>query len=272
MEHQLWFTALLNKLLAGVVTPMLVGISHLHGFAWVKPADAAHPIPNYIAMEVMVILVILIGAILLRRRLSVENPGKFQHAMEVVVEFTRDMNQEIIGHHSERYIGMIATLGIFILVCNLWGLVPSLATPTARIEVTLGCAVAAFLFYNFHGIRHHGVVGYLKHFCGPMMAIAVIMFPIEVISNFGRLLSLSVRLMANMMVGNVLDRVFGELIPGVFHALLGQNFIGQVLPGVMSALAPVVFMALHIFVSLLQAYIFMLLPAIYISMAVSEEH
>ena len=78
--------------------------------------------------------------------------------------------------------------------------------------------------------------------------------------------------MANMMVGNVLDRVFGEMIPGVFHVLLGSNVIGDVFPALMSALVPVLFMALHIFVSLLQAYIFMLLPAIYISMAVSEEH
>ena len=272
MEHELWFTALLNKLLAPVVTPMLGAIAQVHALAWVRPADPAHPIPDYIAMEVMVILVIVAGALFLRRRLSVGKPGKFQHAMEVVVEFTRDMNREIIGHHSERYIGMIATLGIFILVCNLWGLVPTLATPTARIEVTLGCAVAAFLYYNYHGIRQQGVLGYLKHLCGPMMAIAIIMFPIEVISNFGRLLSLSVRLMANMMVGNVLDQVFGEMIPGVFHSLLGSNVIGVVLPAIMSAVAPVVFMALHIFVSILQAYIFMLLPAIYISMAVAEEH
>jgi F-type H+-transporting ATPase subunit a len=272
MEHELWFTALLNKLLSGVVTPLLVEISHLHGLAWVKPEDAAHPIQNYVAMQVMVILVILIGAILLRRRLSVENPGKFQHVVEVVVEFTRDMNREIIGQHAERYIGMIATLGIFILLCNLWGLVPTLSTPTAKIQVTLGCALAAFIHYNYHGIRQHGALGYLKHLCGPMMAIAIIMFPIEVISNFGRLLSLSVRLMANMMVGNVLDRVFGEMIPSVFHSLLGSNVIGDVLPALMSAVVPVVFMMLHIFVSLLQAYIFMLLPAIYISMAVSEEH
>jgi F-type H+-transporting ATPase subunit a len=272
MEHELWFTALLNKLLAGVVTPMLAAIAQIHGLAWVRPHDPAHPIPNYIAMEIMVILVILIGALLLRRRLSVESPGKFQHAMEVVVEFTRDMNEEIIGHGSERYIAMIATLGIFIVLCNLWGLVPSLATPTAQIQVTLGCAVAAFIHYNYHGVRQHGVLGYLKHLCGPMMAIAVIMLPIEVISNFGRLLSLSVRLMANMMVGNVLERVFGEMIPGVFHSLLGSNIIGQALPAIMSATVPVLFMALHIFVSLLQAYIFMLLPAIYISMAVAEEH
>jgi F-type H+-transporting ATPase subunit a len=124
-------------------------------------------------------------------------------------------------------------------------------SPTGLIQATLGCAVAAFLYYNYHGLREHGVIGYLKHLCGPMMAIAIIMFPIEVIGNLGRLLSLSVRLYANMLVGGVLERVFGAMVP-----------IG----------VPVVFMALHLFVSLLQAYIFMLLPAIYLSMAVAKEH
>ncbi len=117
--------------------------------------------------------------------------------------------------------------------------------------MTLGSAVAAFLYYNYHGLRHHGVVGYLKHFCGPILALAILMFPIEVISNVGRMLSLTVRLYANMLVGNILEQVSTRMVP-IF--------------------LPVIFMALHVFVSLLQAYIFMLLPAIYISMAVSEEH
>ncbi len=244
MEHEIWFTAILNKLLGGVITPLLMKVG-------LSPADPAHPIPNYVAMEVLVILLILIGAFVLRRRLSVDNPGKFQQTMEVVVEFIRSMTEEIIGHEGRRYVAMIGTLGIFVALCNLLGLVPTLETPTAKIQATLGCAVAAFLYYNFQGIRQHGVAGYLKHLCGPMLAIAVIMFPIEVVGNVGRLLSLSVRLYANMMVGDLLDQVFGGLIP---------------------IAVPSIFDALHIFVSLLQAYIFMLLPAVYISMAVSEEH
>ena len=265
MEHQLWFTAILNKLLGGAVTPLLARLG-------VPPADPAHPIPNYVAMEILVILLIVAGASVLRRRLSVESPGKFQQLMEVVVQFSRDLCAEIIGHGSERYVAMIGTLGIFVVLCNLLGLFPTLETPTAQIQVTLGCAVAAFLYYNLQGLRQHGVVGYLKHLCGPMLAIAIIMFPIEVVSNFGRLLSLSVRLMANMMVGNVLERVFGEMIPAVVHALFGSGVIGTVVPALFSALVPIIFMMLHIFVSFLQAYIFMLLPAIYISMAVAEEH
>ena len=117
--------------------------------------------------------------------------------------------------------------------------------------MTLGCATAAFLYYNFHGVRQHGVVGYLKHLCGPIMAMAILMFPIEVVGNLGRMLSLSVRLYANMSVGTLLEEVFGALIP-IF--------------------VPAIFMGLHLFVSFLQAYIFMLLPSVYIGIAVSEEH
>ncbi len=243
MQRELWFTAILNKLLGGLVASGLskMGI-HL---------DSAHPIPNYVAMEILVILLILIGVFLLRARLSVEDPGKFQHLMEVVLEFTQNTADEIIGHGGRRYVALLGTLGIFIALCNLLGLIPTLETPTAHIQVTLGCAVAAFLYYNFHGFRHHGIVGYLKHLCGPMLAIAIIMFPIEVIGNLGRLLSLSVRLYANMMVGDLLEQVFSGLVP---------------------IAVPTLFAALHIFVSMLQAYIFMLLPAVYISMAVAEEH
>jgi F-type H+-transporting ATPase subunit a len=244
MEHQIWFTAILNKLLGGVVTPLLVKIGQ-------APSDPTHPIPNYIAMEVFVILLMIVGVVLLRRSLSLEDPGKFQQVMEVVVQFIQGMSEEIIGHGSSRYVAMLGTLGLFVVLCNLLGLIPTLQTPTGHIQVTLGCAVAAFLYYNFQGVRQHGVIGYLKHLCGPMLSIAIIMFPIEVIGNLGRLLSLSVRLYANMMVGDLLEAVFGGLVP---------------------ILVPAVFMGLHAFVSLLQAYIFMLLPAVYISMAVSEEH
>jgi F-type H+-transporting ATPase subunit a len=272
MGHEIWFTALLNKLLGGAVSALLVRISDIPGLAWVRPADPAHPIPDYVAMEVMVILALIVALALLRGRLAVENPGNFQQVMEIVVEFTQGLADDIIGHGGRRYVALLGTLGLFVGICNLWGLIPTLATPTAKIQVTLGCAVAAFLYYNFHGFRQHGVVGYLEHLSGPMLAIAIIMFPIEVISNFGRLLSLSVRLEANMMVGNVLEDVFGRIIPEAIHTMLGGGIVGHLLPALISSFVPVVFMALHIFVSFLQAYIFMLLPAIYISLAVSEEH
>ncbi|MGH9402009.1 MAG: F0F1 ATP synthase subunit A, partial [Terriglobia bacterium] len=149
------------------------------------------------------------------------------------------------------YVALVGTLGLFIILCNLMGLIPTLESPTAHGPVPLGCAVLVFLHYNYQGIRHHGLLGYLKHLCGPMMAIAILMFPVEVFSNVLRLLSLSVRLWANMLVGGMLESIFTKLVPIAL---------------------PAVFMALHAFESLLQAYIFMILPLLYISLAVAEEH
>lgn len=244
MEHEIWFTALLNKMLAGVLTPGLTALG-------VAPSNPAHPIPNYIAMEIFVLAVIVVGAFLLRRRLSVQTPGKFQQLMEVAVEFVQNLASEIIGHGSKRFVPLLGTLGIFIVISNVLGLIPTLETPTGHIQVTLGCAVSAFLYYNYQGVHHHGVLGYLKTFWGPIWWVGFLLFPVEVVSNLFRLLSLSVRLYANMFVGKLLEEVFGALIP---------------------IAVPAAMMGLHVFVSFIQAYIFVLLPAVYISLAVAEEH
>lgn len=243
MEHEIWVTAILNKVLGGAVAALLEMMG-VH-------TDSAHAIPNYIAMELLAILVLLTLAMVVRSKLSVEQPGTLQQAVEVAVEFTQNMAKEIIGHGSERYVPMLGTLGLLILTCNLLGLVPTLETPTSHIPVTLGCAVAVFLYYNFQGIRHHGPLGYLKHFAGPVWWLALLIFPVEIISNIFRMLSLSVRLYANMFVGGLLESVFTSLIPIAVPSLV---------------------MGLHVFVSLIQAYIFMLLPAVYISIATAEEH
>ncbi len=261
MEHEIWFTAILNKIFGGAVTALLTKIATLHSLEWVRPADPAHPIHNYLAMEILVALGLVVLALVVRSRLSMEHPGKLQHVMEVMVEFMRSTANEVIGHGADRYVPMLGTLFIFVLACNLLSLLPGLGvsvpaygievSPTGYIQATLGCAVVVFLYYNYQGLRHHGILGYLKHFCGPILAMAIIMFPIEIISNVGRMLSLSVRLYANMLVGGLLEKVFGGLIPLAL---------------------PVIFMGLHLFVSLLQAYIFMLLPAVYLGLAVGEEH
>lgn len=274
MAHELWFTALLNKVLAVPVSALLVEISRLNGMAWVRPADLAHPIPNYVAMELMVVLLILAVALFMRRRFSLEHPGTMQHIMELTVEFTQNLTDDIIGHGGRRYVTMIGTLGVFIVLCNLWGLAPTLSTPTGRVEVTLGCAVAAFLHYNYHGIREQGALGYIRHLCGPMLAMAILMLPIEIISNLGRLLSLSVRLQANMLVGSQLETVFASTLPAALEGLQGGilHLIGTGLGPVISVAVPPLFMGLHVFESFLQAYVFMLLPAVYISLAVTKEH
>jgi len=242
-EHPVWFTVLLNKLIGPAVAAVLTAMG-LH-------PNPTEPIPNYIAMQVLVFLLILIGALVLRARLSVENPGKFQHIMEEFLLFTRNMCDDVIGHGGGRYVALIGTLGLFVLICNLLGMIPSFDTATSAIYVTLGCAVVAFLYYNYHGFRQHGFLGYLKHLSGPLWWLAFLILPVEIVSNTLRLLSLSVRLWANMMVGELIEHVFTTLVP---------------------VLLPAVFVALHVFVSFLQAYIFMILPVVYISLAVSEEH
>ncbi len=243
-QHQFWFAALLNKLVGGWVTFLLVKI----GF---PPANPAQPIPKYVAEEVLVLLVIIVGAVILRTRLSVEKPGRFQLAMEAVVEFTRNMGEEVVGPDGRQYVALVGTLGVFICLCNLMGLIPTLDSPTAHGPVPLGCATLVFLHFNFQGIKRHGPLGYLKHLSGPMMAIAFLMLPVEIFSNVMRMLSLSVRLGANMLAGEILVKIFTRMIP-----------IG--LPGI--------FMALHVFESFLQAYIFMILPFLYIRLAVQKEH
>ena len=243
MPEQLWFTALLNHLLASPVTAFL---RMLH----IEPKHASAPIPDSFAMELLVFAFLLILFLLVRSRLSVESPGGLQHSFESIESFVLIQSHEIIGHHVEHYTPFFAILFIFILVCNLIGLIPGFESPTAVPSVPLGCAICAFLYYHTQGFRHAGV-GYLKHFLGPIPALAPLMLPIELISHFARLLSLTVRLWANIFAGDLITLVFFSMIP-----------IG----------VPIVFSGLHIVVAVLQAYVFMLLAIIYVSGAVSEEH
>jgi len=243
MPEQLWFTQLLNRLLAGPVDALLRAVH-------VAPADPHAPISNAVAMEVLVVGFLLLFFVLVRSRLSVENPGALQHLVEGGEGFIANQSHEIIGHHSEGFTAFLTSLGLFILICNLIGLVPGFESPTAVPVVPLGCAIVAFFYYQVHGFKHSGV-GYLKHFAGPMPLLAPLMVPIEIISHLARVLSLTIRLFANMFAGDLVTLVFFSLIP-----------IG----------IPIVFMGLHIGVSLLQAYIFVLLTTVYLAGAVAEEH
>jgi len=252
-EQELWLTALLNQLFGKSVTSFLEAIG-------IHPASPSHPIPNHFAMELVVALIIVVLLGRLRSRLSVDRPGGLQQVFELTLDGLGSQTDEIVGHAGRRFLPLLFTLGLFILLCNVLGEIPHLATPTGVIYVTVGCALVSLLYYHAHGIRHHGVLGYLKTFLGPMPtmgAVAVIlggwlMFLIEIVSHLARGLSLSVRLFANMLAGEKITEI-------IFERILGLG-------------APVIFMALHIFVGLIQAYIFVLLTMIYLGGAVSEEH
>ena len=244
MPHQLWFTAILNKLFGGVVTWVLLALG-LH------PEYPQAPIPNFVAMQVLIVLFLLAVFLGLRSRLSVENPSSLQHVFEGLRGFVQNQSREIIGHHSEGFTPFLLCLGLFILAGNLMGMIPSLESPTETPNVPLGLAVTAFLYYHWQGIRRLGPLKYVKTFMGPVLLLAPLMMPIELISHCARILSLTVRLWANMFAGELVGLVFFSMIP-----------IG----------IPVIFMGLHIFVSFLQAYIFVLLTTVYLQGAVSEEH
>jgi F-type H+-transporting ATPase subunit a len=144
---------------------------------------------------------------------------------------------------------------LFVLLNNLLGLtvglIPGVVTPTGQPYVPLGIAVLTFAYYNFHGLRVQGPVGYIKHFMGPMPALAPLMFPIEVVSHLARMMSLTIRLYANMFASDLMFLVSFSLIP---------------------LLLPVGFLLLHTLVAFIQAFVFMLLTMIYLSMAVTHEH
>jgi F-type H+-transporting ATPase subunit a len=244
MHEQLWFTAILNHLFAGPVSGLL---RMLH----VEPKYPDAPIPNSVGMEVLVFLLLILLFALVRMRLSVDRPGALQHLFEGAHGFIEGQSHEIIGHGSEKFTSYLTSLAFFILFCNLLGLVPGFDSPTGFAVVPLGCAVLTFVYYHYQGVRAQGIWHYLKHFAGPMPALAPLMVPIEIVSHFARMLSLTVRLYANMFAGDMVTMVFFSLIP-----------IGL----------PILFMLLHLGVSVIQTYVFVLLAMIYLQGAVATEH
>jgi F-type H+-transporting ATPase subunit a len=243
MPEQLWLTALLNKYFAGAANALL-GAFH------VKAIYPQAPITNYVAMELLVFVLLVIFFLTVRARLSVDKPGAMQHMVEGINSFVSEQSHEVIGHGYERYVGYLTTLGLFILLGCLIGLIPGFETATASPSVPLGFAIVTWFYYHYHGIRKNGF-GYIKHFLGPVWWLAPLMFIIEVCSHLARMLSLTIRLFANMFASDMVTLVFFTLAPIAI---------------------PVVFMLLHVGVAVIQTYIFVLLATVYIGEAVAHEH
>ena len=241
--EQLWFTALLNRLFGVPVLHLLLALG-------IHPKHPLTPISNSFSMEVLVALFLTTLFLAVRVRLSVDQPGGLQHAMEWIEGFFGGMGDEIIGHHYHPYHSYLVTLGLFILSCNLIGMIPGFESPTAVPIVPLGCALLTWFYYHFQGLRTNGM-GYFKHFMGPVWWLSPLMLPIEIFSHTARLLSLTVRLFANMFAGEMVTLVFFSLIP-----------IG----------VPIIFEGLHVGVSLIQTYIFVILTCVYLGEATAHEH
>jgi F-type H+-transporting ATPase subunit a len=156
-HHELWFTELLNNYLAAPANAVL-------GLAGMQAANPDRPWANFIAMEILVALVIIVLFGFLRSRLSVDKPGKIQHIFEVIYTFLRGQSEEIIGHDGPKYVSWAGTLFIFILFGNLLGVIPSFESPTMFPPVPAGAAIATFVYYNILGLAHQGVFGWFMHF------------------------------------------------------------------------------------------------------------
>jgi len=248
----------------------------------IQPNHPERPIPEHVVMSVLVLLLCTVFALILRSRLSVDKPGTLQQLVEGLLtnplEFgIRDLLEENVGHEGLKHVAWVGSIAIFILIGNLFGIFPFLAAPTGVVTVPLACAVLTFLYFNFHGAKHHGVFGYLGTFAGSPKslgdyALAILLFPVEIISTCARLLSLTVRLWANMFASDLIYVIFlGLLTGGAAFGWSKSPALGVAL-GIFPALFPILFIALHIFVSVVQAYVFTVLPAVYLGLATADDH
>jgi F-type H+-transporting ATPase subunit a len=271
MEHHVsWLTQVVNHFLGTYALSLLTA---LH----IQPGDPATPIPEHVVMSLVVLALGCICVLWLKPRLSAEKPGATQQVVEML--FTnplgfgiRDLLDENVGHEGRQFLPMVGAVSIFILLSNLLSVFPAFTSPTAEKTVPLGCAIITFLYFNWQGLKHHGPLGYAKHFAGPVWWLAPLMFPVELISTSARVLSLTVRLWANMFSSELLYIVFLSLLLQPVAWANAKNPVLGVLLGIFPAVIPVAFIGLHIFVAIIQAYVFTILPSIYLGLAVAEEH
>jgi F-type H+-transporting ATPase subunit a len=247
-----------------------------------KPENPDLPIPEHIAMGLLVVVVALILGLIVRARLSVDNPGTLQQMAEGLLTNSmgfgiKDLLEENVGHDAPRHVAFVGSIALFILLGNLFGAFPFLTAPTGAVTVPLACAVLTFLYFNWQGIRHHGALGYLKTFAGSPhdlagWMLAILLFPVEIISTTARVLSLTVRLWANMFASDLIYVIFlGLLSGGAAFGWTKSPVLGVIL-AVFPALLPIAFIALHVFVSVVQAYVFTVLPSVYLGLATADEH
>jgi F-type H+-transporting ATPase subunit a len=234
-----FLTHLLNDWFAAPVDALL-------GMLGIHPVHPRHPINNTLTLELIVFALLVLFFIAVRIRLSVEKPGNAQQLAEMVHEFVSGQAGQVMGHGYEKFLPVVTCILLFIVCLNCFGLFPGIDTPTSNPVVPLGLALFTFVYYNWNGLRAQGVVGYIKHFMGPVWWLAPLMFPLEIISHLARILSLTVRLFANMVASDMITLIFFSMIPLVL---------------------PIAGLGLHLFVALIQAYIFMLLTMIYLGLA-----
>jgi F-type H+-transporting ATPase subunit a len=246
LEHELWIVQAANAAFGPLAARLLQALG--------LPVPEGDVIPNYLVMAGLIVVFWTVISLVLRRSLSVDNPGRFQILMEDALTAVKAMLRANVGEKGPRYLPIVVTMFAFILTGNLMGLVPGLMAPTSSINVTLGCALTVAVYYHIQGVKEQGIGPYLKHFAAPPGAplfIAPIMLPIEIISHLSRVLSLSLRLFGN---------------------IFGEELVILILFSIVPFLVPLPMMFLGIITASLQAFIFVLLTTIYLGGAVATEH
>ncbi len=260
-EHSIlfgWVNALLSALLGSPENApawwkdgITVGGFHVAGVAPLEDGRPVAWLPDHLVMALFVFVLIAVFFPLASRSWRKGTPGPVQNVVEVFVDFLRGIVKENIHHHGERYLPIIGGFFFFIAISNLMGFFYFLQPPTANLNVTFALSLSCLVFFNLAGIRAQGLRGYLKSFMGPSLALAILVFPIEIIGNLARALSLAMRLYGNIFGEHTATGKFVELIP-------------IVVPWPMNALG--------IFTAFLQAYVFTLLTSVYIGGALEHEH
>jgi F-type H+-transporting ATPase subunit a len=212
-------------------------------------------LPSHVLFTWVVMAILIAFAAAVGRSLK-PVPGPLQNLAELIVEGFHGLLDQMIGRQGRQFLPLVGTAGLFIFVSNLLPQIPGLQPPTANLNTTAALAVTVFISYNYFGIRKHGLLNYLKHFCGPIWWLAPLMFPIEFIGHLARPVSLSIRLFGNL---------FGE--ESVVTILLSLSWL--IMPyliwlGVM--------LPLSLFTATVQTFVFIMLTMVYIAGAVEEGH
>jgi F-type H+-transporting ATPase subunit a len=218
-------------------------------FDFIGLGHFAHTYPQVTNTWFVMIILVLFSILAVRSLKLIPQGG--QNFFEVVISGIEDFQVDVMGENGRSMFPLIATLGFFIFLSNLLGLIPGFYSPTASINTTLACSLVVFFSTHVMGIKFHGFK-YVKHFLGPIWWMIPLMLPIEIISHLSRVLSLTLRLFGNIM---------GEDLVLAILLLLAGKF-----------LAPLPMMFLAVFTSFVQAFIFALLSMMYIAGAMEEAH
>lgn len=247
LHHDLWITHAVNAVFGPIAAAILRALGR-------EVPAGAQVIPDYIAMLIVIALALTAFSLLVRSRLSVENPGSLQVALEDFITAFRSLLSDFVGPKGPNYLPLVVSIFMVIWLSNLSGLVPGLMAPTSNLNVTLGCALTVWTYYHFQGFKEQGVVAYLKHFAvppGSPVIMAPLMLIIELIGHAARVLSLSLRLFGN---------------------IFGEELVIIILASLVPFIVPLPMMFLGLLTGTLQALIFAILTMVYLGGAVAVEH